>query len=664
MNKIIQLAGWIFAALPVFLLRIIAVVGGDILYFLHWPIRRILFSNLQHVFPQKNLLWRRRKARESCRRLIEKFLFVLSRPHLDQGRLNRTLLLTNATVELLHKYLQPRRPLILLSLHTSLAEAFTLLRRVYPGKSPDIGLYYRHSEQAILDRYAAASRSAHGCVILSSEKGADSAKAHLKKNNWVALNFGRADLKEGQLGFFLGRIATINTLFQTLARACKSDVAIVYVERTGFWEGNLHIERVARGHRDEPILFKANEWLENRLKTDEKLVDDWMWMHDRWKTDKDHREILNLEHPKSIIEESRSYYGWPFIPKKNHYWLRMPSNLGNFVKMLPFIKQIGYSRPDAEITILIKRHFSVLVKSLSLAQRVVAIPRRNTAYFNRFYRMRTAHPDYYFPLTDTLLGDIEALLTGAPRRFGLRIPGSTRPLLTDKFPLDPGYDEAKNHQTHLWEMFFRYFGLRGDLDWSPLQLDVDNLVINPLRCLQTESREAPYLGLICGAGNQMEKCWSIDYWIECVAGLMDLYPQSNICLFGSSPDLQVSRKIIEEFEPGSIHDFTGSTDLLQFAIALKSCSIVISNDCGGLHLANALGIPVIGLYGETNPLRTGPIFEAPKKIVQPKGCPMTGGISVTRINLSQVFEAIADLLGKGGQARRGAPIRREKGTEA
>ena len=644
MIKIIQLAGWIFAALPVILLRIFSAVGGDILYYLHWPIRRVLFSNLQHVFPDKPLPWRRRKARESCRRLIEKVLFILARPYLVQDRLNGTIPLTNATVELLHQYLEPKRPLILLSLHTCLAEAFTLLRRVYPGKSPDICLYYKHSKQVILDQYAAASRCAHGCVVLSPENGLDQVRAQLKKNNWIVLNFSRADLEQGQLGFFLGRVATTNPLPQSLGRACKSDVAIIYVERTGFWEGNLHIERVALGHRDEPILFKANEWLENRLKTDEKLVDDWMWMHDRWKTDKDHRGVLNLEHPRSIIDESRSYYRWPSIPKKTHYWFRMPNNLGNLVKMLPFIKQIGYSRPDAEVTVLVKRRFSGLVKSLSVAQRVVAIPRRNTAYFNRFYRMRTAHPDCYFPLTGTFLGDFEGLLTGAPRRMGLRMPGSTRPLLTDKFPLDPGYDEEKNHQTHLWEMFFRHFGLRGDLDWSPLQLAADNLVINPLRCLQTESREAPYLGLICGAGNQMEKCWSIDYWIECVAGLMDLYPQSNVCLFGCPPDLPVSRKIIEEFEPGSIHDFTGSTDLVQFAMALRSCSIVISNDCGGLHLANALGIPVVGLYGETNPVRTGPIFQAPKKVIQPTGCPTTGGISVTRINLSQVFEAITELV--------------------
>ncbi len=644
MIKLFQLTGWILAILPLFLLRIFANVCGDIIYFTHWRRRRILLSNVQHVFPHKTMLWRRKKARESCHRLVEMALYALTQPYMKPGRLDRTLILTRSSVELLNKYTRPNRPLILLSVHTTLAESSTLLPRAFPGKTPEIGVFYRPLNKPSLDRYLLKSRSAHGCIMLSRRKGLSQARNYLKNNKWVALTFDQAAPKTGQLGFFFERTATTTDLHQTLAHHYKTDVAILYVERTGFWEGNLHVEIVADGTPDEPVLLQANQWLENRLKSDEKMVEDWMWIRDRWKIDKDHQHNLNLEHPRNIIEETRKYYGWQSIPKNNRYWFRMPNNLGNLVKILPFIKQIGQSRPDAEVTILAKRHFIELVESFEIADRVMVIPRRNTGYFNRFYRMRFAYPDCYYQLTDTLIGDIEAFLTGAPRKIGLKLPDSARPLLTDKFAVDPGFDERKNHQTVLWEQLFRYFGLRGDIDWSPLELSMDNLVINPLRCLQTESREAPYLGLICGAGNQREKCWSIDYWIECVAGLMDLYPQSNICLFGCSPDLSVSRQIIEQFEPGSIHDFTGSTDLMQFAVALKSCRLVISNDCGGLHLANALGIPVVGLYGYTNPVRTGPIFEAPKKIIQPIGCPRAGGISVTQICLSQVFEAVTELV--------------------
>jgi ADP-heptose:LPS heptosyltransferase len=133
---------------------------------------------------------------------------------------------------------------------------------------------------------------------------------------------------------------------------------------------------------------------------------------------------------------------------------------------------------------------------------------------------------------------------------------------------------------------------------------------------------------------------------------MDLYPDSNICLFGAKADLGVSRQIIEQFEPGSIHDFTGSTNLMQFVMALESCSVVISNDCGGLHLANALGIPTIGLYGVTNPVHTKPVFDSPVHIVQPSGCPKHGGTSSNHICLSQVIEAVAEMVKQPEQAQR------------
>ena len=48
-----------------------------------------------------------------------------------------------------------------------------------------------------------------------------------------------------------------------------------------------------------------------------------------------------------------------------------------------------------------------------------------------------------------------------------------------------------------------------------------------------------------------------------------------------------------------------------FAAALGRCRVLVTNDTGGMHLANALGVAVIGLFGPTNPLRTGPVFNAP-----------------------------------------------------
>ena len=69
----------------------------------------------------------------------------------------------------------------------------------------------------------------------------------------------------------------------------------------------------------------------------------------------------------------------------------------------------------------------------------------------------------------------------------------------------------------------------------------------------------------------------------------------------------------------------------------------MTNDTGGMHLANALGVPLVALFGPTNPLRTGPVFAAPSRILQPPGCPPTGGAALAGLPPETVLAAIAEM---------------------
>jgi ADP-heptose:LPS heptosyltransferase len=62
-----------------------------------------------------------------------------------------------------------------------------------------------------------------------------------------------------------------------------------------------------------------------------------------------------------------------------------------------------------------------------------------------------------------------------------------------------------------------------------------------------------------------------------------------------------------------------------------------------MHLANALGVPLIALFGPTNPVRTGPVFSAPCVILQPPGCPPTGGSPLSGLQPAQVADAVRNL---------------------
>jgi ADP-heptose:LPS heptosyltransferase len=67
----------------------------------------------------------------------------------------------------------------------------------------------------------------------------------------------------------------------------------------------------------------------------------------------------------------------------------------------------------------------------------------------------------------------------------------------------------------------------------------------------------------------------------------------------------------------------------------------VTNDTGGMHLANALGAPLVALFGPTNPVRTGPVFAAPFEILQPPDCPPTGGGSLANLSPETVLVAVS-----------------------
>jgi heptosyltransferase-2 len=56
----------------------------------------------------------------------------------------------------------------------------------------------------------------------------------------------------------------------------------------------------------------------------------------------------------------------------------------------------------------------------------------------------------------------------------------------------------------------------------------------------------------------------------------------------------------------AVHDFSGQTTLRELCVLLKMCSVVLTNDSGPMHLAAAIGVPVVVPFGSTSPELTGP----------------------------------------------------------
>ena len=156
------------------------------------------------------------------------------------------------------------------------------------------------------------------------------------------------------------------------------------------------------------------------------------------------------------------------------------------------------------------------------------------------------------------------------------------------------------------------------------------------------------IGLICGTENDPEKRWPVEYWRALIRRLLREQPETPILLFGTARDISTTSEVAEGFPHEQVIDLAGKTSLLEFAEKLAACRMVVCNDTGGMHLANAIGTPVAALFGPTNPVRTGPIFKAPLQVIQPAGCPATGGLPIDEVQPETVWEEMAALLETSG----------------
>ncbi|MGH7944793.1 MAG: glycosyltransferase family 9 protein, partial [Opitutaceae bacterium] len=219
-----------------------------------------------------------------------------------------------------------------------------------------------------------------------------------------------------------------------------------------------------------------------------------------------------------------------------------------------------------------------------------------------------------------LRGDAEAWLTGCRQRFGIVRPGCARPLLTHTYRVPPDFDESRHHQLELWENLLKYFGLAAPPNRAPF----NDRIARP-------SSPPPPIGLIAGSENMPAKRWPAGHW----RALIESLPDDRFVLFGTHNDAAITDAIADGFGR-RVGNLAGKTDLLAFADQLRRCRLLVTNDTGGMHLANALGVPVIALFGPTNPLRTAPVFDSPLRLLQPPGCPPTGGGSLENISPATV----------------------------
>jgi lipopolysaccharide heptosyltransferase II len=162
------------------------------------------------------------------------------------------------------------------------------------------------------------------------------------------------------------------------------------------------------------------------------------------------------------------------------------------------------------------------------------------------------------------------------------------------------------------------------------------------------------IGIFPGSGWK-NRNWPAENFAK-LAGLLFEKYKTNILIFGGKKDRQDINKVIS-FIKVPFYQIDNLASLRQLMALIKTCDLFISNDTGPMHLAVALEVPVIALFGPQTPLKYGPWM--PKKaVVFYKNLPCSPCQQFTdrckdnkcmkAIKVEEVFSAAVSLLEKSG----------------
>ena len=271
--------------------------------------------------------------------------------------------------------------------------------------------------------------------------------------------------------------------------------------------------------------------------------------------------------------------------------VRSPNWLGDAVMALPAVRNLKTMLGDEPLAVAAPEKLAALWQKCPFVDRVIALEKPRslpvTVEQLRAGKFRSA-----VLLPNSLRAAGEAWRAGIPQRIGYA-RGGRGLLLTHAIPA-PARNPARLHQRFYYLDLITAMG--GPSDASLPRLRKDPTMVTGWRGL--------VLAICPGAEYGPAKRWPVENFVA-VAHHFVTTRKAKIVLLGAPGDAAVAEEFMRQLP--SADNRVGKTSLEQFIAALVSARLVLCNDSGAMHLASALGVPTLAIFGSTEPQLTGPM---------------------------------------------------------
>jgi heptosyltransferase I len=282
-----------------------------------------------------------------------------------------------------------------------------------------------------------------------------------------------------------------------------------------------------------------------------------------------------------------------------------PSSLGDVVQALVVLRLLKRHLPASEIHWWIDSNLAPLLEGDPDLAGVVRFERRRWASPNnlaglwRTVRwMRAQAFDWVIDLQCLARSGIFAWLANGKLMVGLDEPREGARGFYDLVAQRPSF------HTHAVDWYLRVLPLLGvprtqDFVWLPQRADLAAALRR-----KWPIDGPPWLLFQPGA-RWLNKRWPVEHFAELLRLVAGWRHDLRFAVLGGAEDRDLAAPLLAAV-PGRCLDLTGQLTLPEMVEWLRAGALLVTNDTGPMHVAAALGRPVVGLFGPTEPRRTGP----------------------------------------------------------
>ena len=343
--------------------------------------------------------------------------------------------------------------------------------------------------------------------------------------------------------------------------------------------------------------------------------------------------------------------------EKSRILIVLMGAIGDVVRGLPLAMRIKKDWPNSHITWAVEPICQPLLNNHPAVDQVLLFdrPRGFRAYLNFVREMRRNKYDLCLDLQRHFKSGVTSRLSGAEKRIGFDFDNSregnwlfNNQHISKQDRFSPKIDQ------------FQAFGDALELSkLDPLEFGMNALVEDRDlvdRLLQEQGwnpGEDKLVAMILGS-TWKSRFWFAEKYSQLCNTLFSDYGMRSV-LVGSKSEREFANQVKGEVADAAVIDLVEKTSLAQLISVFNRASFAVGSDSGPMHIAAAVGLPVISLWGATSPVRSGP-YGSEKYVLQSaigcspcysRKCPGLDRLCMSELPVAAVLAQLQQMFDEG-----------------